>query len=70
MLAAADVEPVDGHDDVAGLKAEGFTQGLKINLKTKKHKHKNNHFVILNITWKFTQGLKINLKTQKHKNIK
>jgi hypothetical protein len=36
VLAAADVEPVDGHDDVAGLKAEGFAQGLKINLKTKK----------------------------------
>ena len=39
MLAAADVEPVDGHDDVAGLKAEGFAQGLKINLKTQKDKN-------------------------------
>jgi hypothetical protein len=32
VFAAADVEPVDGDDDVTGLKSERFTQRSKIDL--------------------------------------
>jgi hypothetical protein len=37
VLEAAHVDAVDGNDDIAGLKAQGLAQGLKVHLKMAKN---------------------------------
>ncbi len=58
VFTAADVEPVDGHDDITGLKSKGFTQGSEIDLKAKYFFLSNKNLIHSEIKFKQNQARK------------